>query len=183
MNCVIETAPQLALTAVDVAALREDLASCHALYAPLFQQREQKALSYFYLQGLLSSERRKSVERMVLHQRGADPNAVRTAQMFVGQGRWQDRALLARQWREVAQTQGHAQGVMIVDGSDFRKQGSESLGVARQYFGETGQEGQLPGGRVCGVCQCPGGHPDLSAGVSAPTLGGGCGLGPAAPTL
>ena len=88
MTCVNETAPQLALTAADVAVLREDLAAYHALYAPLFQRREQKAQSYFYLQGLLSAERRKSVERMVLHQRGADPNAVRTAQMFVGQGRW-----------------------------------------------------------------------------------------------
>ena len=88
MTCVNETAPQLALTAADVAVLREDLAAYHALYALLFQRREQKAQSYFYLQGLLSAERRKSVERMVLHQRGADPNAVRTAQMFVGQGRW-----------------------------------------------------------------------------------------------
>ena len=81
-----------------MAELRQDLAAYHVLYAPLFQRREQREQSRFYLEGLLSDERRKSVERMVLHQRGADRNAVRTAQMFVGQGRWADAPLLQRHW-------------------------------------------------------------------------------------
>ena len=63
----------------------------------------------------------------MLHLWGADPNAVRTAQMFVGQGRGQDAWILARH------------GVLIVDGSDLPKQGRESVGVARQYGGELGK--------------------------------------------
>ena len=146
MNCTIETAPHLVLTAADMADLRQDLAAYHVLYAPLFQRREQREQSRFYLAGLLSDERRKSVERMVLHQRGADRNAVRTAQMFVGQGRWADAPLLQRHWSEVAQSLGDAEGVLIVDGSDFRKQGRESVGVARQYCGELGKKANCQAG-------------------------------------
>ena len=146
MTCTIETAPDLRLTAADAAALRRDLAAYHALYAPLFQRRELKAQSLLYLEGLLSAERRKSVERMVLHQRGADSNAVRTAQLFVSQRRWPDGPLLQRHWEEVAQSLGQAEGVLIVDGSDFPKQGKESVGVARQYCGELGKRANCQAG-------------------------------------
>ncbi len=146
MICTIETAPQLALTATDVAELRQDLAAYHALYAPLCQRRELQAQSLLYLEGLLSAERRKSVERMVLHTRGADSNAVRTAQLFVSQRRWPDDSLRQRHWEEVAQTLGQAEGVLIVEGSDFRKQGMESVGVARPYGGELGQKATCQAG-------------------------------------
>ena len=146
MTCTIETAPHLRLMAADAAALRRDLAAYHALYAPLFQRRELQAQALWYLAGLLSAERRKSVERMVLHQRGADSNAVRTAQLFVGQRRWPDGPLLPRHWEEVAQSLGHAAGVLIVDGRDFRQQGRESVGVARQYCGELGKKANCQAG-------------------------------------
>ena len=112
----------------------------------MFQRREQREQSRFYQEGLLSDERRKSVERMVLHQRGADRNAVRTAQMFVGQGRWADAPLQQRHGSEVAQTLGDAAGVLIVDGSEIRKQGRESVGVARQNCGELGQKANCQAG-------------------------------------
>ena len=139
MTCTIEAAPHLRLTAADAEALRRDLAAYHALYAPLFQRRELKAQSLLYLEGLLSAERRKSVERMVLQQRGADSNAVRTVLLFVSQRRWPDGPLLQRHWEEVARSLGPAEGVLIVDGRDFRKQGRESVGVARQDCGGLGQ--------------------------------------------
>ena len=146
MTCTIETAPHLRLAAADATALRRDLAAYHALYAPLLQRRELQAQSLWYLAGLLSAERRKSVARMVLHQRGADSNAVRTAQLFVSQRRWPDGPLLQRHWEEVAQSLGHAEGVLIVDGRDFRQQGRESVGVARQYCGELGQRANCQAG-------------------------------------
>ena len=146
MICAIETAPQLRLAAADVAALRQDLAAYHALYAPLCQRRELQAPSLLYLEGLLSEERRKSVERRVLPTRGADSKAVRTAPLFVSQRRGPDGPLRQRPWEEVAKTLGQAGGVRIVDGSDFRKQGSESVGVARQYCGELGQKAHCQAG-------------------------------------
>ena len=112
----------------------------------MFQRREQREQSRFYQEGLLSDERRKSVERMVLHQRGADRNAVRTAQMFVGQGRWADAPLQQRHGSEVAQTLGDAAGVLIVNGSEIRKQGRESVGAARQNCGELGQKANCQAG-------------------------------------
>ena len=146
MICAIETAPKLRLAAADVAALRQDLAAYPALYAPLFQRRELQAQSLLYREGLLSEERRKSVERRVLPTRGADSNAVRTAQLFVSQRRWPDGPLRQRHGEEVAKTLGPAGGVLIVDGSDFRKQGSESVGVARQYCGELGKKANCQAG-------------------------------------
>ena len=156
MSPTHETVPSRVITKADVAALRQDLAAYHAIYAPLFQRREQREQARFYLEGLLSEERRKSVERMVLHLRGADPNAVRTAQMFVGQGHWQDERILARHWREVAQTLGTPHGILIVDGSDLPKQGRESVGVARQYCGELGKKANCQAGIFLGYASARG---------------------------
>ena len=146
MICAIETAPQLRLAAAAVAALRQDLAAYHALYAPRCQRRELQAPSLLDLEGLLSEERRKSVERMVLQTRGADSNAVRTAPLFVSQRRGPDGPLLQRPWEEVAKTLGQAGGVRIVDGSDLRKQGSEAVGVARPYCGALGKTAHCQAG-------------------------------------
>ena len=83
---------------------------------------------------------------MVLQERGAHSNAVRTAQMFVGQGRGADAPRLQRHGSEVAQSLGAAEGVLSGDGSDFRQQGRESVGVARPYCGELGQQANCQAG-------------------------------------
>ena len=62
MSPTHETVPSRILTKVDVAALRQDLVAYHAISAPLFPAREQREQSRFYLEGLLSADRRKSVE-------------------------------------------------------------------------------------------------------------------------
>ena len=56
--------------------------------------------------------------------------------------------LLQRHGEEVAKTLGQAGGVLIVDGSDLRKQGSASVGVARPYCGALGQTAHCQAG-VC----------------------------------
>lgn len=122
-----------------VGSLPADLEAYHALFAPLYPRREQAASARRYLRGLLSDEPRKSVERMVLKLQGPDRNAVRSLQQFVGESPWSDAPLLARLWAEVGATLGKEEGVLIVDGSDFRKQGRMSVGVARQWCGELGK--------------------------------------------
>jgi SRSO17 transposase len=135
----IATAPVLALTPQDVDPIIDELRAYHAIYCPLFQRREQREWSEQYLHGLLLAIPRKSIEPMVRTLKGADRNAVRAMHQFLGEGTWDDAAILRRHWQAVAADLGDDAGVLILDGSDFPKQGCESVGVKRQYCGELGK--------------------------------------------
>ena len=74
-----------------------------------------------------------------LRLRGADANAVRTQQLFLRQARWDDAPILAAHRELVAATLGEEEGVLVVDGTDIPKDGTESVGVARQYCGQLGK--------------------------------------------
>jgi SRSO17 transposase len=132
------------LTAADRDGLVEELAAYHARFAPLFRRPEQRAWAAVYLRGLLSADvPRKNVEALALRLLGAGPDAdrtVRAVQQFVGAGGWDDAGLLAAPRRLVAETLGEADGVLISDGSEVPKQGTHSVGVARQWRGHTGKE-------------------------------------------
>jgi SRSO17 transposase len=123
-----------------MAAVRERLRSYQARYAPFFGRRELRGRARAYLQGLLSDEPRKSIERMVLRRRRANANAVRTQQLFLRQARWDDAPILAAHRELVAATLGEAEGVLAVDGTDRPKDGTESVRVARPYCGQLGKQ-------------------------------------------
>jgi len=142
----IATAPVLDLTPHDLATIIDELRAYHAIYSPLFQRREQRAWSEHYLHGLLLNIPRKSIEPMVLSLKGADHNAVRAMQQFLGEGAWDDAAILQRHWQEVDADLGDDDGVLILDGSDFPKQGQQSVGVKRQYCGELGKTANCQAG-------------------------------------
>ena len=99
-----------------------------------------------YCTGLLMPCERKSVEpiaSMVSPERAAA--AHQSLLHFVRQSAWSDEALLAKV-RELAAPAFVAQGgveAWIVDDTGFQKKGSHSVGVARQYCGAAGQDGQL----------------------------------------
>jgi len=152
----IATAPTLELTPQDVAGLVDELRAYHAIYAPLFQRQEQRDWAEQYLRGLLSALPRKAIEPMVLALVGADRNAVRGMQQFLSAGPWDDAALLRRHWQEVEQTLGDDDGVLTLDGSDFPKQGQESVGVKRQYCGEVGQRANCQAGVFLGYASARG---------------------------
>src|SRR5215210_8224171 len=142
----IATAPTLALTPQDIATLVDELHAYHAIYAPLFQRREQCEWSAKYLHGLLLALPRKSIEPMVLALDGANRNAVRAMQQFLSEGAWDDAAILKRHWQEVDADLGDDDGVLILDGSDFPKHGQESVGVKRQYCGQLGKTANCQAG-------------------------------------
>ncbi len=131
--------PGLRLTERELQASTDELVSFHQLFQTIFQRREQREWSLFYLCGQLSNLPRKTIERMVLGLRGADRNTVRVAQRFISQGTWCAKRLIQRQQEIVADWLGDPQGVVIVDGSGFPKQGQDSVGVARQYCGAVGK--------------------------------------------
>ena len=132
--------PDVSVSRAEVASVRGRLRAYQARYAPFFGRRELRGHARTYLQGLLSDEPRKSVERMVLRRRGADANAVRTQQLFLRQARWDDAPLLAAHRELVAATLGEDEGVLAIDGTDIPKDGRESVGVARQYCGQLGKQ-------------------------------------------
>lgn len=140
MSQVIETAPVLNLTVAEIETeLLAELTKYHEIYSALFSRREQREQSEKYMRGLLSDIENKSAESIILHLEGGDTNAIRASQQFLSQGAWADTPLLARHWQEVDQDLGDPDGVLIVDGSDFPKQGEASVGVKRQMCGELGK--------------------------------------------
>jgi SRSO17 transposase len=96
---------------------------------------------------------RKNIEAMVLRLLGAGPAAdrqVRAAQYFISEGKWDDTAVLAAHQRLVNETLGEDDGVLIIDGSDVPKQGTHSVGVARQWCGATGKRDNCQAGVYLG---------------------------------
>jgi SRSO17 transposase len=146
----IETAPAMELAPQDLDQLVEELRTYHAIYSPLFQRREQREWAEKYLHGLLLEMPRKSIEPMILALDGAQPQAVRTMQLFISAGAWEDEAILRRHWQEVDHVLGEDEGVLTLDGSDFLKQGQESVGVKRQYCGEVGKRANCQAGVFLG---------------------------------
>jgi len=144
----------LVVGAQDVAELGEELAAYQARFAPLFGRREQRAWAALYLRGLLLAEvPRKNVEALALRLCGAGAQAgrtVRALQQFLGEGAWNDDALLAEHQRLGEETLGEDEGVLLVDGSDVAKQGTHAVGVARQWCGSTGKRDNCQAGVYLG---------------------------------
>ena len=150
MRDPIDTVPAMELTPQAIDNLVEELREYHAIYSPLFQRREQREGADKYLRGLLLEIPRKSIEPMVLALEGANAKAVRTLQLFISEGTWDDEALLHRHWQEVDTLLGEDDGVLTLDGSDFLKQGQASVGVKRQYCGEVGKRANCQAGVYLG---------------------------------
>ncbi len=143
------------LTAEQAVSLAEELVAYHQHFAPLFYRREQREWAAVYLRGLLTADvPRKNVEAMALRLLGVGPYAerqVRALQQFIGEGAWNDDALLAEHQRLVNETLGEEDGgVLIIDGSDFPKHGQHSVGVAPQWCGHTGKKDNCQAGVFLG---------------------------------
>ena len=99
--------------------------------------------AHWYLRGLMLPGARKSVEPMAAQ---VHPEDVRSAHQsmhhLVAEAAWSDAALLATVAREVVPVlsqAGAAPCYWIIDDTGFRKWGTHSVGVARQYCGQLGK--------------------------------------------
>ena len=113
MTALIETTPKMDLAIQDIGHMVEELRAYHAIYSPLFQRREQRDAAHLYLQGLLATLPRKSIEPMVLAVEGVAPKAVRAMQSFISEGMWHDERLLHQHWQEVETDLGADDGVTM----------------------------------------------------------------------
>jgi SRSO17 transposase len=144
---VTEMVPKLSLTPQDINGLLDQVHEYHETYNDLFQRREQRQNSKLYLYGLLSPEiENKAIEPMMLKLKGDNPNGIRSMQNFMSEGSWDDHLILKHHRIEVSHDLGDKDGVFIVDGSDFPKQGTESVGVKRQYCGQLGKTANCQAG-------------------------------------
>jgi SRSO17 transposase len=86
-----------------------------------------------YLLGLLSDSRRKSMSAMLT--RVSEPGSYEAFQHFITDAPW----VAEHVWRRLRATIPEREGVLILDGTSFPKQGTQSVGVARQYCGTLGK--------------------------------------------
>jgi SRSO17 transposase len=86
-----------------------------------------------YVQGLLSDSARKSMEAMLA--RVTDPGSYQAFQYFISEAKWD----ADRVWRRLRAVLPVREGIVIIDGTSFPKQGEASVGVARQYCGALGK--------------------------------------------
>lgn len=121
----------------DVAGLADELVAYHARFAPLFPRPEQRHWALLYLRGQMLDLERKSIEPLAHAVAGGNVQAL---QQFISQAPWDADALLAAHQACVGETLGDPEsGVLIIDGCDFPKQGTHSVGVARQWCGALGK--------------------------------------------
>src|SRR5947209_4208829 len=137
------TPPPMNLAPPDVAGLMDEFKLYHHQFRPLFEREEQRHWAAVYLRGLLSDIERKSIEPLAERMVGGN---VRALQHFIGQSLWDDEPLLRQHRRLVDEDLGEAEGVLIVDGSDFPKQGDHSVGVAPQWCGALGKTANCQAG-------------------------------------
>ena len=108
----------------------------HAYFAPLFGRRETRDHSRHYLQALLvQSGERRNAENLS----ETVPASARVMQRFLAESPWDDDTVIGRLQECLGPRLGHPEGVWVLDGSDFPKQGRKSVGVARQYCGRLGK--------------------------------------------
>lgn len=129
-------APQLNLASRRVAHLANELDQYYRRFAPLFQRKAQAHWTQKYLEGQLLELERKSIEPMATALAGGNIQAM---QQVISDSPWSDEAVIEVHQDLVAQTLGRPDGVLILDGCDFPKQGRDSVGVARQYCGALGK--------------------------------------------
>jgi SRSO17 transposase len=86
-----------------------------------------------YVQGLLSDSARKSMEAMLA--RVTDPGSYQAFHHFITDAPWDAECV----WRRLRALIPEREGWLIFDGTSFPKQGTHSVGVARQYCGTLGK--------------------------------------------
>ena len=98
-----------------------------------FGHRAQVLALRRYVQGLLSDSARKSMEAMLA--RVTEPGSYQAFQHFITDAPWNAAAV----WRRLRMVIPEREGLVIFDGTSFPKQGTHSVGVARQYCGALGK--------------------------------------------
>ena len=136
------------LTPLVIENLAEELVAFHDEFDDAFRRVEQGILGQNYLQGLLGNIPRKNMEAIALELLSGP--RVRSLQKFMTNYRWDDTVMLGKAKSMLSDLIAQENGMITADGSDIPKKGSESVGVARQYCGNTGKRDNCQAGVFVG---------------------------------
>jgi len=128
--------PPFEVTCPDVEGLLDELHEFHTLFQDCFVRREPREPFLRSMVGQCSTLERKSLEPIAVQ---TEASSIRAMQRGISDAQWQEERMLQQYHQQVAEEMGVSDGVLIVDESGFRKQGEDSVGVARQYCGTLGQ--------------------------------------------
>ena len=123
--------------------LQGDLTRYLDAVLPDLGRHGRRSWAELYLRGLLLDGRRKSTGAMAERLQRIDRSAQdyeQGLQQFLSQSPWDERPVRDQFARHLA-TVLEADGFLILDDTGFPKQGTHSVGVARQYSGTLGKIG------------------------------------------
>jgi SRSO17 transposase len=123
----------------DFEQVAASFAAFHGEFAPLFGRKEAQRRSEQYMRGLLVQQAdRRNAENVAEMIEGATP---RPLQRLLTEAPWPTEPVIDRLQAYVGARLNTPDGVFVIDESGFPKQGTKSVGVARQYCGTLGKVG------------------------------------------
>lgn len=123
------------LSSGEMTALRGELDAFLNHFDGCFKSTPTRSHLRTYVGGQVSNLERKSVEPIAL----AAGVAPRTLQEFLSLHRWDHDLMLSRLRALVARDHGFPDAVAVVDATGFPKKGDGTVGVQRQYCGQSGK--------------------------------------------
>ena len=102
-------------------------------FAGCFTRRPQREAASQYIAALFNDSERKSMQAM--HGRLSDPISYGALQHFITDSPWE----AARVWARLRALVPVRGGILALDDTSFPKQGTQSVGVKRQYCGARGK--------------------------------------------
>jgi SRSO17 transposase len=142
------------MEAAEFACLTEEFQRFARRYGPLFGGWAAQDRGEQYLQGLLQGRaERRNAENLAEQVEGATPRAL---QRFLTEAPWSVDRVTERLQEDTATLLERADGVWVVDETGFVKQGTKSVGVARQYSGTMGKVGNCQVGVFLGYASARG---------------------------
>jgi SRSO17 transposase len=142
------------MEATEFARVAETFAAFHRRFAPLFGRPEAQDRSEQYLRGLLVQHaERRNAENLAEAVGGSSPRAL---QRLLTEAPWSTERVRARLHAFLADRLNAADGVFVLDDTGFAKQGTRSVGVARQYSGTLGKVGNCQVGVFLGYASARG---------------------------
>ena len=147
--------------------IAETFADFHREFAPLFGRPEAVDHAEQYLRGLLVQQTdRRNAENV---SEAVDGVAPRALQRFLSNSPWLSERVVDRLQRYVGRRLSRPDGIFVIDGSEFPKQGKKSVGVTRQYCGRLGKVANCQAGVFLAYVS-EGGHTLVDASLYLPPV-------------